>query len=286
MRLPMLPSSFRRPALAASVFGAALLTGVAFTSAAQPVVMAAHRATYELTLDDTNGKGIESARGRIVFEFTGSACEGYTQNFRQVTELSGGDLGTRVSDMRSSTFEEGDGSALTFNTESRIGKAPGEITNGRAQKADGKVTVEITKPAKAKLDVSSAAVFPTVQIKQLIQAGRDGLPTLSVKVFDGSEQARKVYDTFSVIGKAISPDKADTLEKPLKDAGMDKLQRWPVTISYFEEGQGDGQQPLYVISFELLENGVTRNLKLDYGDFGLKGSLTRLDLLPGKPCEN
>jgi hypothetical protein len=262
------------------------LPGIAW--AAQPVTMAAHRATYELSLaeGDGGGKGVENARGRIVFEFTGSACEGYTQNFRQVTELSGGDIGTRLSDMRSSTYEEGDGSGLRFNTETRIGPGPGETTDGFAQKQDGKVVVQIKKPQTAKIEVSPQAVFPTEQIKQLIRAGREGQPTLSVKVFDGSEQARKVYETFSVIGKEISHDKDDALEPALKSAGWDKLSRWPVTISYFEEGQADSQRPLYVISFELLENGVTRALKLDYGDFGLKGQLTRLDVLPSKPCEN
>jgi hypothetical protein len=253
--------------------------------AAQPVTMAAHRATYELSLADSDGgKGVEAARGRIVFEFTGSACEGYTQNFRQVTELSGGDIGTRLSDMRSSTYEEGDGSGLRFNTETRIGQAAGDLTDGFAQKQDGKVVVQIKKPKAAKLEIAPSAVFPTEQIKQLIQAGREGNPTLSLKVFDGSEQARKVYDTFAIVGKVASPDKE--VEEPLRKAGWDKLQRWPVTISYFEEGQADSQKPLYVISFELLENGVTRALKLDYGDFGLKGELTRLDVLPSKPCEN
>jgi hypothetical protein len=253
--------------------------------AAQPVTMASHRATYELSLaDNDGGKGVETARGRIVFEFTGSSCEGYTQNFRQVTELSGGDIGTRLSDMRSSTYEEGDGSGLRFNTETRIGQGPGEITDGFAQKQDGKIVVQIKKPKAGKLEIGPKVVFPTEQIRQLIQAGREGNATLSLKVFDGSEQARKVYDTFSIVGKAVSQDK--DVEEPLRKAGWDKLQRWPVTISYFEDGQADSQKPLYVISFELLENGVTRALKLDYGDFGLKGELTRLDVLPSKPCEN
>jgi hypothetical protein len=266
-----------------------ILMAITAAGAAQPVTMAAHRATYELSLSDDKdggGKGVESARGRIVFEFSGSACEGYTQNFRQVTELSGGEIGTRLSDMRSSTYEEGDGSGLRFNTETRIGPGPGEQTDGYAQKEGDKVVVQLKKPKPAKLEVSPSAVFPTVQIKQLIQNAREGNPTLAVKVFDGSEQARKVYDTFAVIGKAAPHDKDEQLEAPLKAAGWDKLDRWPVTISYFEEGQQDSQKPLYVISFELLENGVTRNLKLDYGDFGLKGELTRLDVLPSKPCEN
>jgi hypothetical protein len=277
-----------RPFSTAARAGAALalLVGSAHAAAAaQPVTMASHRATYELSLSDNDGgKGVEAARGRIVFEFTGSSCEGYTQNFRQVTELSGGDIGTRLSDMRSSTYEEGDGSGLRFNTETRIGPGPGEVTDGFAQKQDGKVVVQIKKPKAGKLEIAPAVVFPTEQIKQLIQAGRNGTATLSLKVFDGSEQARKVYETFSIVGKAVAPDKE--VEEPLRKAGWDKLQRWPVTISYFEDGQADSQKPLYVISFELLENGVTRALKLDYGDFGLKGELTRLDVLPSKPCDN
>jgi hypothetical protein len=114
----------------------------------------------------------------------------------------------------------------------------------------------------------------------LIDAARSGQRTLSVKVFDGSEQARKVYDTFAVIGKEASPDSASALEEPIRKAGWDRLRRWPVSVSYFEAGQADGQQPLYVISFELLENGVSRALKLNYGDFDLRGELTRLDVLP------
>ena len=57
-----------------------------------------------------------------------------------------------------------------------------------------------------------------------------------------------------------------------------------MSISYFEEG-GNTQQPVYVISFELLENGVSRKLKLDYGDFGLTGDLKRLEVLNTPACD-
>lgn len=250
--------------------------------AAQPVQMAAHRATYDLSLADTgSSKGIENARGRIVFEFTGSACEGYTQNFRQVTQLTGGDIGTRISDMRSSTFEEGDGSMLRFNTESRVSGGKNDATDGVAERKYGKVSVSVKKPQPGTASLPDA-VFPTAQIKMIIEAAREGRTTVNVKVFDGSEQARKAYDTFTVIGK---PAEGGDVEEPLKAAGWDKLPRWPVSVSYFEEG-GDTSQPLYVISFELLENGVSRKLKLDYGDFGLNGVLTRVDVLKsGAPCD-
>jgi hypothetical protein len=265
-----------------------LLCGVlaAWPASAEPVVLAAHRATYELSLSDSAGnKGIEGARGRIVFEFSGSACEGYTLNFRQVTEVSGGEIGTRLSDMRSSTHEEGDGSGLRFNTETRLSSAAIEQADGTATKQQDHISVKLRKPTPAKLDLDGPAVFPTAQMKMMIEAAMAGERTLAVKVFDGSEQARKVYDTFTVIGKEASHDTDAQLEEPLRKAGWDKLRRWPVSVSYFEAGQADGQQPIYVISFELLENGVSRNLKLDYGDFDLRGQLTRLDVLSTPSCD-
>jgi hypothetical protein len=61
------------------------------------------------------------------------------------------------------------------------------------------------------------------------------------------------------------------------------MKRWPVAISYFEQGKKDGA-PAYVLSFDLYENGVSRALKLDYGDFVLAGEMTQLDILPTKTC--
>jgi hypothetical protein len=62
------------------------------------------------------------------------------------------------------------------------------------------------------------------------------------------------------------------------------MRRWPVSISYFEEGQGDAQ-PNYVLSFELYENGVSRALKLNYGSFTLAGEMVELKLNAASPCD-
>ena len=69
------------------------------------------------------------------------------------------------------------------------------------------------------------------------------------------------------------------LAEPLK-----AMKRWPVAVSYFEPGKRDGQ-PLYVLSFDLYENGVSRALVLDYGDFILKGDMKELTLQPAANCK-
>ena len=53
-------------------------------SAAQ--LLAPHRAVYDLALDKASDRsGITDITGRMVYEFNGSACEGYTVTFRFMT---------------------------------------------------------------------------------------------------------------------------------------------------------------------------------------------------------
>ena len=51
----------------------------------------AHQALYDLSLVKSRSNSVNSARGRILYNFTGSSCEGYTSEFRQVSELDSGE---------------------------------------------------------------------------------------------------------------------------------------------------------------------------------------------------
>ena len=55
-------------------------------------LLAPHRAVYDLALDKASDRsGITGITGRMVYEFNGSACEGYTVTFRFVTRIDTGD---------------------------------------------------------------------------------------------------------------------------------------------------------------------------------------------------
>ena len=72
--------------------------------------LASHRAVYDLKLSNSRGKrGMQAARSRILYDFTGSACEGYALQFRQVSELDSGEGKVIVSDLRATSWEDGDG---------------------------------------------------------------------------------------------------------------------------------------------------------------------------------
>ena len=218
-------------------------------------------------------------RGRIVYDFSGSSCDGYALKFRQVTELDSGEGKVALSDLRTSTWEEGEGKSFRFTSENYMDDEKISQVDGQADRAKSDVAVKLNKPEDKKFD-AGAVVFPTEHMRLLIEAAHAGRTLLEVAVYDGSESGEKIYQSLSVIGQRIEPDK-----KP-EDAAADKdalagLARWPVTISYFDkvakkpaDDQPGEQTPIYAISFEMYENGISRALKLDYGDFVIDGKMT------------
>jgi len=245
-------------------------------------LLVSHRAVYELSLAKSIGnKSPTAAHGRIAFDFTGSPCDGYVQNFRQLTELQPPEGPTRISDMHSATFEGADGNAFDFKLQTNIDNGPAESVDGKAWKAaDGHLLVNLVKPARNKFDLDAGVVFPTEHLRRIIAAAQAGENVLEVKVYDGSETGDKIYDTTTYIGRPIAEP---AVEKAAHIPELDNVRRWPVSISYFEKGKKDGE-PNYILSFDLYENGISRALRLDYGDFVLAGEMSSLELLPEPTC--
>ncbi|MBN8957879.1 MAG: cell envelope integrity EipB family protein [Rhizobiales bacterium] len=252
------------------------------------VELAPHRAIYDLKLGQSRGKrGLEGVRGRILYDFEGSRCEGYALQFRQVTELESGEGENVLSDLRTSNWEEGDGKSFRFTVQNFLGGREVDGSDGLAGRGDNGVSVSLTKPEKKKAQLG-AVIFPSEHMRRVIEAAREGKTLLEAAVFDGSETGEKVYNTLTVIGHAIAPEQSPPKDAAAGQASLAHLTRWPVTVSYFDRAKADqsGEQtPAYAISFELYENGVSRALKIDYGDFVVTGEMTSLDMKPAKPCK-
>ena len=81
----------------------------------------------------------------------------------------------------------------------------------------------------------------------------------------------------------MQPGADAKLETAAKDKGLGELASWPVSIGYFEAKGGD-LTPSYQIDFRLYENGVSRELLIDYGDFSIHGTLTSLEYIKAPEC--
>jgi len=235
---------------------------------------------------------INSARGRILYNFSGSACEGYTSEFRQVSELEVGEGKMTLSDLRSSSWEDGSSKSDRFKIDARMNDSDSSPFDGIAERTGDHITVKLKQPEAKTFTLDGATVFPTEQIHRIIDAARQGKSLLELMVYDGSDNGQKVYNTLTVIGQPITPDKADkaklSSDPSTTNEQMKSLTRWPVTVSYYDHDAKtkEGEQtPVYAMSFELFENGVSRALVLDYNDFVISGALGKFDVKDAKPCK-
>lgn len=257
---------------------------------ADKVLLVPHRAVYDLKLSKSHGsRGIQAVRGRILYDFSGNACEGYELQFRQVSQLDSGEGKAALSDLRSTTWEDGAASKFRFNSENLMNDRQTDVVDGHAERNASTVAVSLNKPKSKAFTVPVGAVFPTEHMRRIVIGAREGKSILEFPVYDGSETGEKLYNTLTVIGRPIAPGEKPPADAAAKTPVLATLTRWPVTISYFEQ-QGENEQnsgeqtPVYSISFELYENGISRALVLDYSDFTITGEMTSLEMKKEKPC--
>ncbi len=272
-----------------ALFGPSATTAAATNGG--PIIMVPHRAVYDMALGEKrSGSTVTDVQGRMVFEITGSACEGYTQNMRFVTRMSNSEGQPSVSDLRSTTYEDGAATSFRFTTVQLRDEKNGEEAVGEASRPDrsAEMTVDLTRPEKRAVKLGPNVYLPVQHSIALVEAGRTGQTRLKADLYDGSEQGDKVYETTSTIGAEVAAGGNKKLPVVKNAEALDTMSAWPVSISYYEKSSAkQDAAPAYELGFLFYENGVSRKLVIDYGDFSIKGDLkeiTFLDPTPSAKC--
>jgi hypothetical protein len=250
-------------------------------------VLAPHRAVYDMVLDRTRAAGgISALTGRMVYELTGSPCEGFAQSMRFVMRTTTDDGTGSVNDMRSSSFEDASGNSFKFSSSQYKDDQLAEQVSGDAARENGGIKVELTRPTKSELKHAGKPMFPVQHSIALLEAARAGRTMFTTDLFDGSEKAEKVFATTAVIGRRMAPGFNRSLAAVKNSEPLDTLAAWPVSLSYFEAGRDKQDSvPTYELAFVFFENGVSRRLFIDYGDYSIKGDLKELTFLEAAKCE-
>jgi EipB-like len=256
----------------------------------EDILMAPHRAIYEMSLATTRGgTGVTAVTGRMVYELTGSACEGYTQNMRFVTQMVNQGGTAMITDLRSFSWEEGTGKRFRFNSSQYRDEKATEITAGDAARANtvDDVKVELTKPAKKDLSLPARVYFPVQHSIALVAVAKTGKTIFRADLYDGSEKGEKVYDTVTAIGRRVPAGGGRYKLPAVKSAErLDQMAAWPVSIGYFEPNKDmQDSVPVYELSFLFFENGVSRKLVIDYGEFAIQGELTEITFTEPTKCD-
>jgi hypothetical protein len=249
--------------------------------------LAPHRAYYVLEAERLDSKGgISSIAGKLAYEITGNDCDGYAVNYRIANRYIQGEGDPQTMDIQFTSFESGDGLELdmkqkqfvnaSLETESRVkAKMPkdGKDGEGALEGKDSKTFA-----------IDGKAIFPTAFQKKLMEDAEKGESRSSALVYEGSDD-EKASRAISFIGTKkpgstiVAGADATTLD------ALNKLPYWPVTVSYYAVDAKGDEQPTYSASFNMLENGVSTDLVLDYGSYSLKGKLEKIELLKADTCK-
>jgi hypothetical protein len=275
----MFRSGFASVILAWACFSGVTVSGA---SAASANILVPHRAVYDLELKDKSERsGINGMYGRMVYEFNGSACEGYTVSFRFVTKVDTGDE-VRLTDQQTTTYEDLKNGSFRFLTRSFTDEKLDKEVRGSAHEANKGLTVDLTSPDKRKVDLAQG-LFPTEHMLEVIDRAKKGETLFESRIFDGSDAGDKTLITTTMVGKQQTSAPGDTDAD--KAGAMASRPYWPVTISYFTDNNTGDAVPIYRMEFKLYENGITRDLTMDYGDFVLTGKLADLKVFQQDKCK-
>lgn len=275
--------------------GASAITSSASAADETMNALASHRGIYEMSLGKRQSSmPIVGVEGRLVYEFSGSKCEGWTSRFRLVTRvaLGGGSDGektettTRLTDLRTTSYEDGEGKSYDFLNQNLLDGVPVEQSKGLARHGAGETLVRLDRPSTKTLTLPGGVKFPTEHMAAIIDAAKSGKTVAEIDLYDGSETGERVFRTTIVIGnEPTGPDDVGT-EPAANVDWLHGKRRWPVSVSYFDPAKtssGDAT-PEYQMNFLLYENGVSRKMRLDYGEFSLEGTLSKLEVIPVTSC--
>ena len=267
------------------LIGLAAFGVLLMASPAGAVDISPHRALYSLTLDGakTHGAGVAAASGAMYYEW-GEACDGWTVDQRFRLRVLYAEEGAVSINSSLLTWESKDGLRYKFNEKRlRNGNVEDDI-HGEAH-LDGKDkggVAQFDKPDQTKLALAPGVLFPTAHTLVLIQRAQAGDTFLARKVFDGAAVDNAGQIT-AVIGPQLKPD-----AKPSKPLDNPLLQRpsWRVSLAFFpaNSSKSDVETPDYQLTMRLLDNGVSQDMTLDYGDYVLKAKLDDIEALPKPSC--
>jgi hypothetical protein len=176
-------------------------------------------------------------------------------------------------DVSFSSWESADAMELRFNSSSYSSGQLVEAVRGEAAlNGPGNVgVVQFKEPDGQVQNLPAGTLFPTEHIKKLIDAAREGKFVTSHDVFDGSgpDALARVTAVISQPGHAVTEGSGKVF--------------WPVGLAYFTNENPDGM-PAFEISFDLTDDGVLRNVTLDYGEFVIDGRMAEVEILPSPEC--
>ncbi|WP_062116623.1 EipB family protein [Aureimonas sp. AU40] len=246
--------------------------GVACAEAASLVPQ---EAVYDLTLDQP-GSVVNGAEGRIALQLKNDTCEAMSLDYRFVVRFQE-DTELTVTDQHTLSKESRDGRRFEFETRTTIDGAPQEAVKGKAVTEGEKTRIDYELPVVRQTEIEKAA-FPLNHTAEIIEQAKAGQRIFETRLFDGDNEAEKDLTT-TVIIAPTSPKLTERASDPIGKR-LEGIRSWMIVESYYNSDSDRDGLPIFETRYRLYENGVSDELKMNFGAYTLKGRLSHLELLP------
>ena len=258
--------------------GAALAALVAAMPAGAAEI-APHRALYTMELATAKSdSGVAAASGTMAYQW-GETCDGWT--IEQRYKLNMGYTESDDVEILSNfvTWESKDGLRYRFNQrETHNGKPEDEIRGEATLEGPGKGGAAVFEKPKAQtMNLPAGTLFPSAHTMMLIDQAKVGTNFMSKQVFDGATVENAVLVS-AVIGPQVEPDAEAAKMSPL-------LRRpgWRMRLAFFP-ADPKAEKPDYELGMLLLDDGVSKDMLIDYGDYSIKATLDDIEAVAKPNC--
>lgn len=277
----MFGQPFRHQALFNAITTFCLFSFLSLPAYASDFTLVPYRAVYDVELDNSAASNtIVGITGRMVYEFKGSECLGFTALSRSIMKTTGRDVSEQVVDKQVETYETPRNNSFTFKIKTYTdGKLTTEI-QGSAKKAAQSIDVNLQKPNQEKYHLN-AGHFISVEAQKIINEALKHHHIYNFTVYDPTIDAKKIIDGAAFIGDLTEP----AVKKPIKKGSQTDLDTllsmtfWPVTISYFDDKAHPDGLPIFSMSFHLYRNGVISDIRMDSGEVSIRSELKAIEFL-------
>mgnify|MGYP001302929341 CR=1 FL=1 len=259
------------------VLRVAAIAATLFAGSAAGAEIAPHRALYTMSLGTTRSdSGVSGAHGTMAYQW-GETCDGWTVEQRYRLKLGYAEKPDIEIASNFVTWEAKDGSRYRFNQkEMRNGRVTEEIRGEATLDGPGKGGVAVfEKPQPKRVPLPPAVLFPSAHTILLIDKAKAGANFVSAQLFDGASEDTAVLVS-AVIGPEVEPD-ADAV----RQSALLKRPGWRSRLAFFPADQS-AEKPDYELGMLLLDNGISRSMLIDYGEYSISATLNDIEAL-GKP---
>lgn len=233
-----------------------------------------HRATYSITLDRNydDEEDIADAKGQMTIQLA-KVGEGWAIEQKSTLHIYYKDGSAEQVITTLATYESMDGLKYSFNA--RTLRADQEETiSGDAILANkgGAGIVTYQQPDESTIQLPVGTIFPTQHLIYMLQAAMKGQKVVSNIVFDGSSETHEPVQVDTVLGASQDPKLALTNKDLLQAKKV-----WPMRMAIYAV-DSNGPEADYEITQHVLDDGVIRDMTLDYGTFKVKAVLNQVEV--------